>query len=180
MIRTNLEFKARVVNFARAAELAAQIATSPREIVIQVDTYFVCLHGRLKLREFGGPAQETAAPAELIWYQRADEVSFRTSAYERVPIADPRALKSALAGAYGTARIVSKERWLYLHDAVRIHLDRVQRLGDFLEFEAVLSEHFLQAAAREKLAGLRDHFRSVLGEALAGSYSDQEFVRADE
>lgn len=45
-----------------------------------------------------------------------------------------------LSLAYGQAGRVRKTRVLFLAGRTRIHLDRVEQLGDFLELEVVLSE----------------------------------------
>jgi predicted adenylyl cyclase CyaB len=46
----------------------------------------------------------------------------------------------AVASAYGQVGRVRKRRTLYQAGRTRIHLDRVEGLGDFLELEVVLAE----------------------------------------
>lgn len=48
---TNIEFKARIHDFAAASDTAGALAGSPPEIIIrQEDVFFQCAKGRLKLR----------------------------------------------------------------------------------------------------------------------------------
>ena len=51
---------------------------------------------------------------------------------------EPGALRAALADALGVIGTVKKLRHLYLHGQTRIHLDRVESLGTFLELEVVM------------------------------------------
>src|SRR5919202_66755 len=87
--------------------------------------------GRLKMRE-----QEPGG-AELIAYERPDAAQASESRYRIAPVADPHALREALDAALGTTVVVDKRRHLLLWDGVRIHLDRVDGLGDFVELEGV-------------------------------------------
>jgi predicted adenylyl cyclase CyaB len=57
-----------------------------------------------------------------------------------------------LSLAYGQIGRVRKQRTLYLMGRTRIHLDRVEGLGDFLELEVVL-EDGESAQAGAALAG---------------------------
>jgi adenylate cyclase class IV len=66
-----------------------------------------------------------------------------------VPVPDPRALAAALEHVLGRDKVVAKERTLWRHGATRIHLDRVDGLGDFLELETLIRDGGSAAAARE-------------------------------
>jgi adenylate cyclase, class 2 len=46
-------------------------------------------------------------------------------------------LRAALSSALGIKVVVAKKRSLFLWNEVRIHLDEVKGLGNFIEFEAV-------------------------------------------
>ncbi|MEN6334834.1 MAG: class IV adenylate cyclase, partial [Phycisphaerales bacterium] len=52
----------------------------------------------------------------------------------------PDGLQNALSLAPGVRGVVRKRRTLYLIGPTRVHLDRVEGLGDFVELEVVLSE----------------------------------------
>jgi predicted adenylyl cyclase CyaB len=54
------------------------------------------------------------------------------------PTQDPEALRAALSRALGVRAVVRKTRTVHLVGRTRIHLDRVDGLGDFIELEVVL------------------------------------------
>ena len=130
----NVEIKARIESVeaitAKVAELADQ---GPIEIP-QDDTFFVCGSGRMKLRAFSPTA------GQLIFYQRPNQAGPKESFFVISPTASPDSLREALSLAYGQAGRVRKHRMLYLVGRTRVHLDRVENLGHFLELEVVLSE----------------------------------------
>jgi len=78
---------------------------------------------------------------ELIFYQRPDHAGPKESRYFLVPTSCPDALRENLALAYGVIGRVRKLRVLFGVGRTRIHLDRVEGLGDFLELEVVMTEH---------------------------------------
>ena len=130
----NIEIKARIANIEALAPKAAALATEGPRQIAQDDTFFRCDTGRLKLRAFSDD------DGELIFYRRADAAGPKESFYLRAPTTAPRMLRESLALAYGQAGRVRKQRTLFLAGRTRIHLDRVEGLGDFLELEVVLAE----------------------------------------
>ena len=118
-------------------------------MLVQRDTYFHTVKGRLKLRESDG------AGAELIAYDRADLAGPKVSVYRRVPVLDPGAMVEALGDALGVRAVVEKRRRLVLWRNVRIHLDDVAELGRFVELEAVAATSGGLEAEREKVEQLR-------------------------
>ena len=68
-----------------------------------------------------------------------------------VAVPQPETLLVALRAAMGIVNVVRKRREIYLWQNVRIHLDDVEGLGQFLEFEAVLSPEIDEAAGRRQL-----------------------------
>ena len=81
-------------------------------------------------------------------------------------------MKSVLEAALGVAAVVEKVRTLYLWEDVRIHLDQVAGLGDFIEFEAVLSDKHNDEDGHRKLGHLRQAFEIEPGDVLSRSYLD--------
>jgi predicted adenylyl cyclase CyaB len=129
----NLEAKFRLSDHAGARERALAIGFGPRGILIQRDTFFTIPNGKLKLRE-----QDDGA--WLIHYRRNDQRELQLSNYSIVAVNDPGAMRAMLAEALGVLAEVRKHRTLMMRRNVRLHLDRVEGLGDFGEIEAVLAE----------------------------------------
>ena len=147
----NVEIKARIANLeALEARIAIVAEKGPAEIV-QDDTFFNCNQGRLKLRTFPG------GHGELIFYQRADESGPKESFYLISTTREPDKLREVLSQAYGSCGRVKKQRMLYFSGRTRIHVDRVENLGDFLELEVVLEEKdSLETGFREARSILAD------------------------
>jgi adenylate cyclase, class 2 len=160
---SNLELKCRRSSCAELHDLARALGARFDATLHQTDTYFHVPSGRLKLREINGTR------AELIQYERPDAQGDRWSSYVVVPVIEPEKLRTALAQALGVRCVVKKRRDLYLHKTARIHIDEVEGLGSFLEFEVVETP----AGEAEQLMGeLRSAFRVQNGEGIAGSYGE--------
>jgi len=162
----NIEIKARIDSIEALLPAARAVADRPLQTIEQDDTFFACSSGRLKLRDFGDGC------GELIHYQRADRAGPKLSDYVRVPTPDPAALRDALTRAQGVIGPVRKSRHLLLTGPTRIHLERVEGLGDFLELEVVLREN---QSATDGVA-IAEALMAQLGVAdsqrLAGAYLD--------
>jgi adenylate cyclase class IV len=162
----NIEIKARIASVEALLPRARALAGGEPELIAQDDTFFQVPQGRLKLREFADGS------AELIHYHRPDTGEAKASDYVRVPVPDAAALREALARACGLRGRVRKQRWLLRVGATRIHLDRVEGLGDFMELEVVLQPGQSDADGAQiaqslmEALGLRDAPR------LAGAYLD--------
>ncbi len=81
-------------------------------------------------------------------------------------------LKARLAEALEVRCVVQKRREIFLVDNVRIHLDAVVGLGDFLEFEAVLGPAADDEAGRAQLDRLIKTFAIDPADLLPGSYAE--------
>lgn len=162
----NVELKARIASRDAARQIAQQIATQQLGTFRQTDTYFHTSRGRLKLREMGQHV------AQLIAYHRPDAATPRGSDYDIVPVSDPESLKQALAAVLGIRAVVEKTREVFLYQQVRIHLDEVSQLGEFLEFEAVLSPTVDDAAGEAQLRWLSEQFGIRPADIVPQSYVD--------
>jgi adenylate cyclase class IV len=162
----NVEIKARVDSVDALMPLARALARRDAERIEQDDTFFRALHGRLKLRQFADGS------AELIHYQRADTTDAKLSDYRRVAAPDAAALREALERALGIVGRVRKQRWLLLAGQTRIHLDRVEGLGDFVELEVVLREEQSEADGVRIAEQLMHELGLARAERIAGAYVD--------
>ncbi|MFO0946066.1 MAG: class IV adenylate cyclase [Planctomycetota bacterium] len=168
----NIELKLKVADPARVKSLAIAAGAQPVTTLWQRDTYFQVPRGRLKLRE------EAGAPANLIWYDRADEAASRLSRYYLLPAPEPARLLEAFREAFGVRVVVHKRRDLLQFQNVRIHLDTVEHLGDFLELEAVLApedaEDAGQAIVNHLLGELEMSQAPVVAHSYAGLLLEQK------
>ena len=125
----------------------------------------------MKLRE------EEGAEAHLIAYERSDRPGQRESRYRLVPVEKADELKAALASTLGIEVVVAKERRLFIWKDVRIHLDRVEGLGHFIEFEAITGSGTCSAETRVET--LRQAFGIEDANLIGGSYCDLAADSAD-
>lgn len=130
----NVEIKARINTIESVTSMAAALANEGPFEIAQDDTFFRCDAGRLKLREF------STGSGELIFYRRENQHGPKESFYLRSPTSDPKTLREALSLAYGQVGRVLKQRTLFLVGRTRVHIDRVEALGHFLELEVVLAD----------------------------------------
>ncbi|XP_059703631.1 uncharacterized protein LOC132327940 isoform X5 [Haemorhous mexicanus] len=150
-----------------------QVCPGAGQVLLQTDTFFRVPRGRLKLR------RTQDGRGELIFYERPDSAGPKLSRFSITPTADPEGLQAVLSQSLGVLGTVRKERLLFLLGQTRLHLDRVQGLGDFLELEVVLrpeqSEEDGQRLARELLRELG------IGEQdlISGAYLDLLLAQGD-
>jgi predicted adenylyl cyclase CyaB len=130
----NVEIKARISSVEALVPRVAALADQGPIEIEQDDTFFVCERGRIKLRAL------SATEGQLIFYRRANQAGPKESRFVISPTASPDTLRDALTLAYGSAGRVRKHRTLYLVGRTRVHLDRVESLGHFLELEVVLAD----------------------------------------
>lgn len=160
-----VEIKARCHHPARIRAILKKHKALFKGLDCQVDTYFRVPSGRLKLRE--GNIENA-----LIFYKRAD--SKRSKRCEAVlhPCAKGTPLKKILAGTLGVLTCVDKKREIYFIRNAKFHVDRVKKLGNFVEIEV-----FGPAQATARLKRQCAFYQKLLGirarDLVADSYSDQ-------
>lgn len=166
----NIEIKARLggdgASLDAVAARAAALATEPACDIIQDDTFFPCDTGRLKLRAFA------TGGGELIYYRRADAAGPKESFYVLAPVDDCDSLRLALSLAYGEAGRVRKRRTLVMVGRTRVHLDRVEGLGEFLELEVVLRDDEASAVGEAEAHALMAQLGVAPAQLVEGAYVD--------
>jgi predicted adenylyl cyclase CyaB len=162
----NIEIKARIESVVALTPRVAGIASEGPLEIAQDDTFFNCDAGRLKLRAFANDS------GELIFYRRENLRGPKESFYLRSPTASPETLRESLSLAYGQIGRIRKYRTLFLVGRTRVHLDRVEGLGHFLELEVMLvgdepSEHGVREAGE-----LMDRLGIQSAQLIEGAYLD--------
>jgi adenylate cyclase class IV len=160
----NVEYKAELRDMEVARAACRGVGASFIATLLQTDTYFRVPSGRLKRRECEGE------PPEWIFYDRRDEARPRLSCF--TIYTDQQALERFGAAPLPAIVVVRKRRELHLLDNVRIHLDTVEGLGQFIEFEALVSPGFPVAKCHASVDRLRAAFGPALGEPLSCGYAD--------
>lgn len=162
----NIEIKARITSVDALLPRARALADADAQPIAQDDSFYRVARGRLKLRRFADGS------AELIHYHRPDTADARASDYVRVPVPDAEALHQALTRANGLLGRVRKQRLLLLAGQTRLHLDRVDGLGDFLELEVVLHDGQTDAQGQAIAEDLMQRLGLADAPREAGAYLD--------
>ena len=110
----------------------------------------------------------------MVQYDRVDADEARESAATGWCPSRIRAkLCDALEASLGTLAVVEKERHLLLWQSVRIHLDRVKGLGNFVELEGVATQDSDLADELDRVTRLTEALEIAPERILRNSYSDQ-------
>lgn len=138
-----------------------------RDLDHQVDTYFHCAQGRLKLRE--GTIERN-----LIHYRRGDQAGPKRSEVSLYSVGeDSASLRELLTTALGVKVVVDKRREIHFVGNVKLHVDEVEGLGAFVEIEAIDEDGSI---GEETLRRQCDEWIDKLGirpeHLLERSYSD--------
>lgn len=166
----NVEAKFRLNNLEKVRERALSLGFTERGVLGQRDTFFRVAHGKLKLRDEGGRA-------ELIWYERPAEAGLMLSDYSIVAVADADSMRRVLEASLGVLAEVRKERTLLMRRNIRLHLDRVEGLGEFGEIEAVLADGDSVESMRSEVDELLRALGVAHGDLIAVSYFEMAAPR---
>ena len=160
----NIELKAELRDIVLARAACRALGASFILAFDQVDTYYRIPLGRLKRRE------TTGEPAEYIFYERPNRAAPKLSDF--TIFSEEQAAERFGRDPLPVWAIVRKRRELWMWGVVRIHLDTVDRLGTFIEFESLVSRQNNVARAHDHMTTLRAHFGPLMGELIDCSYSD--------
>ena len=141
----NIELKLVIKDFRSISKLLKKNGAKHIERLSQVDTYFNCPNGRLKIREMNGKRDE------LIFYNRPDRNGSKVSDYQRRELTQKQCkeINKVNKEKFGVMVVVKKKRNLWVYGHTRVHLDQVQKLGNFLELETVAKQISLHQAKKE-------------------------------
>jgi adenylate cyclase class IV len=160
----NVEFKAELRDFALARTICGSIGAELVSNLRQTDTYFRVPDAKLKKREVPG------RPTEYIFYSRPNRSRPKLSNYTLYT--ESQAMDRFGASPLPVWVVVKKSRDLYMYKGVRVHLDQVEGLGGFIEFEAIVSPANNLAACHNLVDELRRAFGPAMGEPIACGYAE--------
>lgn len=163
----NFEIKSPVEDYFKTKSLVKKLSSrytnKKFSTEIQKDIYFKVNSGRLKLRiinnNFG----------ELIRYNRKESKKLRVSNYRIFKTKDYKNLFKMLSDLFEIMVIVNKKREICVIENIRIHLDKVKFLGEFLEFEIIYNDF---GKSRKQMEFLIDYFSLDRKKFINNSYSD--------
>jgi len=162
----NIEIKARCHDPEHIRQILVQRNAIFKGNDHQIDTYFICKHGRLKLRE--GNIEH-----HLIHYDREDKAGPKKSMVTLYRSPSDSTLKEMLTKSLGILVVVDKKREIYFIDNIKFHIDIVKYLGSFVEIEAIdntgeIGQYRLQKQCEEYI----ELFQIPLDDLIKVSYSD--------
>ncbi len=172
----NVEYKAELKDLSLARSIVRALGAQFVGVLEQTDRYYrlpeparrpkrpAASPARLKKRETVGE------PTQWIYYERANAANPKLSGFKIYT--EQEAAERFGPGPFEERAVVRKRRELYMLGHIRIHLDRVEGLGEFLEFEAMVSARQSQGACREAVERLRRELAPALGEAIGVGYAD--------
>lgn len=168
MAHINIEIKARCDRPERIRQILEDSSAEFKGVDHQVDTYFQVPTGRLKLRQ--GNIENS-----LIFYDRPNDAGpkranvslFRTDTPGGVQ------LHEVLTQTLPVLVVIDKQREIYFVGNVKFHIDAVEKLGHFVEIEAIDETGTL---GPEKLRDQCDYYINLFGitgaDLVDVSYSD--------
>jgi len=160
----NIEVKARCSDLHRVRQILKSKAAEYRGLDNQLDTYFRVKQGRLKLRT--GNIENF-----VIYYNRPDVKGPKLSKVLLVPTNVGSELAQILSTCLETLLTARKKREIYFLGNVKIHLDSIDGLGQFVEIEAQ-SDGRTETELRAQCEECVNLFDIKTEDLLAQSYSD--------
>lgn len=162
----NIELKIKINDARKLGRLLRQIGAERKKVLTQIDSYYQSKSGRLKMRI------QDKQEYELIHYFRPDTLTHKLSEYRIIYLkqSEGAALHQILADVLGEKVVVKKKRTLWIYGNTRIHLDKVEGLGEYLELESVVKNGM--AAARKEYDYLMEVLDLNLYPKEKKSYSD--------
>ena len=159
-----VDFKAELRHPAAAKAQCAGLRAEGGGTVRLRDTWYRVADGRLLRREAIG------GEVEWIHYHRADGIQPCVCEAER--LTDTQARRRF--GEQGLPEWVTIERTrtAYTIGNVRVLLDSVDDLGDFIELQAIVSREFDVETCGDQIEQMRDALAPILGEPVALSYAE--------
>ncbi len=160
-----VELKARLRDSDEIRSRLHSLGATQRTTLAQRDVYFRVAEGRLKLRH------QSPGSDQLVFYRRPNVRDAKESDVHLHAVRDAVGLEELLSAALGVDQIVVKHRDVFEWSGTRVHLDRVEGLGSYLEFERPLGPD-APSAAQALLRSQLDSLGLSSSDLEDGSYAD--------
>ncbi len=164
--KTLVELKARVDSPQGIEGRLRAAGATFQSTLRQRDIYFGGVRGRLKLR------LERPGRDQLVWYDRPDKADTKESRIVLSALPPDHGLEGVLTPALGVRVVVAKVRKVFDWRGTRVHLDEVEGLGSFLEFEKTLDHPESGPSAHAELKAMLGELSVPFDALESGSYSD--------
>lgn len=109
----------------------------------------------------------------LVQYSRPDVSGPKLSEFDVLAVTEPEKLDRMLTNSLGVIGEVKKSRYLFLYEQTRIHLDKVDDLGTFLEFEVCLRPEQTIDDGTKIANDLMQLFEIDESDLMTGAYMDE-------
>lgn len=164
----SVEYRAELRDAVFASSILRKLGATRIISLDIVDTYFNIPTGTLKQRE------AKSEPTDFIFYERKALASPRLCTFTIYS-------KEAAKERYGVQPLpvltrVMKHRSMYMLGNVRMHIDDVEDVGTFMEFETLVSREVNARKCHQLINGLRVKMAPLLGEPISQRYADLVLV----
>ncbi|CAK8678064.1 unnamed protein product [Clavelina lepadiformis] len=166
----NVEIKAKVNDLSAVLNNAKRLSNEEATILQQRDVFYNCPNGRLKLRFLS--QQDGSHQGLLVFYQRPDKTGPKVSDYVVTPVSEPEAMDRILTASLGSKGVVCKQRCLFMVGQTRIHIDKVQGLGNYLELEVQIEAHQSPEDGAVVAHALMKELEIAESDLVTGAYMD--------
>lgn len=160
----SLEFKAELRDLTLARAICRTLGATHAATLDQTDICYNIPDARLIKRIC--PDE----PTEYILYTRRDGVGLRRCEFSI--FSEERAKIRFGSHPLPMRVVVRRSREIHLLGTIRIHLDRVDMLGCFVELQAMITSYCDITSCRAAIEAARTALSPVLGEPVALSYAD--------
>lgn len=159
----NLEIKVPVNNIEELEKILYEAGANLVYESQQLDVYYKVKNGRLKIRDSSGEKS-------IIFYQRVESGDDRWSDFTVIKVDNPKEWVEFFDKFLERLVEVNKYRKLLHYKNSRIHLDKIEGLGNFLEIETKLTVD--EATVEDEFEFLIDLLKIDKSKQILNSYSD--------
>jgi len=163
-----VEYKCELRDPILAAAICKKLGAVRAVTVTQTETYFRVPEGRLKRRV--SATSQGDEPVEWLFYHRENRAQPKISRF--TIYSDEQAKQRFGVRPIPEWVVVRKRRQVWVVGALRVHIDDVDELGEFLEVEALVSPVQHVAACHKQIRKIITALAPALGESISCGYCD--------